>query len=139
MPFNDINGCVVARVPAVVRQVPSQRAADFCVVLLRHRSLFMITQPIPKPHLGQLLEHLLSDTATDVEVVTRELGLRDEMRERLRRTLDRIDCAQRVLDALESRMRTGTASALDGLRVKAAMDLLARRWPLVQCYVAGSR
>jgi hypothetical protein len=30
-------------------------------------------------------ELLLSDVATDVEVVTRELGLRDEMRERLRR------------------------------------------------------
>jgi len=76
-----------------------------------------------------LLELLLSDAATDVKVVTRELGLRNEMLERLRRALDRIECAQGVLDALESRMRTGTVSAQDGLRVKAAMDLLASRWP----------
>jgi hypothetical protein len=58
------------------------------------------TAPIPKPHLGQLLELLLSDTATDVEVVTRELGLRNEMLERLRRALDRIDCAQRLLETV---------------------------------------
>lgn len=38
------------------------------------------------PH-GPLPEVLLSNIATDIEVVTRELGLRDEMRERLRRAL----------------------------------------------------
>lgn len=36
VPFNDIIGCVFARVPAVVRQVPPKRPADVCVVFLRH-------------------------------------------------------------------------------------------------------
>jgi hypothetical protein len=61
------------------------------------------TATIPNPHLGQLLELLLSDTATDVEVVTRELGLRNEMLERLRRALDRLACAQAVLAAMRAR------------------------------------
>ncbi|SAK93084.1 hypothetical protein AWB79_06906 [Caballeronia hypogeia] len=54
--------------------------------------------------LNELLGILLADAATDVEVVARELGLRDEMRERLRRALDRVECAQRILGAIEERV-----------------------------------
>ncbi|MEC5407565.1 hypothetical protein VOM14_18620 [Paraburkholderia sp. MPAMCS5] len=49
--------------------------------------------------LVELVEILLTDVATDVEVVARELGLRDEKRERLRRALDRVGCARGVLEA----------------------------------------
>jgi len=48
----------------------------------------------------QLLDLLLSDAANDVEVVSRELGLRAQMRGRLRTALDRIACAQSVLESI---------------------------------------
>ncbi|MFM0392897.1 hypothetical protein [Paraburkholderia phytofirmans] len=84
-----------------------------------------------------LLDLLLSDAANDVEVVSRELGLRGEMRERLRRALDRMACAQSVLES----MRTdGTAAGIDrsaaGLRMSEAVGLLARGWP--EDYPAGA-
>ncbi|MDB5787481.1 hypothetical protein [Caballeronia mineralivorans] len=82
---------------------------------------------------GPLLELLLSDAATDVEVVTRELGLRDEMRERLRRALDRVACAQSVLEAIRAEeARTKTAGAL----MRDAMEMLAKEWP--KDYPAGA-
>ncbi|EUC18392.1 hypothetical protein [Paraburkholderia hospita] len=83
---------------------------------------------------NSLLELLLSDVATDVEVVTRELGLRNEMLERLRRALDRLDCAQAVLAA----MSAGSVGASDdewALRMRDAVELLAREWP--EDYPAG--
>ncbi len=46
------------------------------------------------------MESLLADVASDVEVVTRERGLKDEMRERLRRALNRVECARGVLGAV---------------------------------------
>jgi hypothetical protein len=59
----------------------------------------------------QLLDLLISDAGNDVEVVSRELGLRGEMRERLRRAHGRMACAQRVLES----MRTDSAAAgIDG-------------------------
>jgi hypothetical protein len=57
---------------------------------------------IRKPRPGLLLELLLSDAATDVEVVTRELDLINEMFERLRRALDRVACAQSLLASMRS-------------------------------------
>ncbi len=89
------------------------------------------------PLLGQFLELLLSDAATDVEVVTRELGLRNEMRERLRRALDRLTCAQAVLAA----MSAGSVGASDDewalrMRMREAVELLARGWP--EDYPAGA-
>lgn len=48
--------------------------------------------------LVELLEILLTDVAADVEVVACELGLKDEIRERFRRALDRVECALRILD-----------------------------------------
>jgi hypothetical protein len=90
-----------------------------------------------------LLELLLSDAATDIEVVTRELGLSDKMRERLRRALDRIECAQSVLEAMGGRWVAGTikrggSEGLDDAgcvgegaaeRVTSAVKLLAEGWP----------
>lgn len=55
--------------------------------------------------LFDLLDILLTDAAGDVEVVARELGLRVEMRERLRQALDRIGCAQSVLEAMATGCR----------------------------------
>jgi hypothetical protein len=43
--------------------------------------------------LNELLGILLTEAATDVAVVARGLGLKHEMQERLRRALDRLDCA----------------------------------------------
>jgi hypothetical protein len=85
----------------------------------------------------QLLDLLISDAGNDVEVVSRELGLRGEMRERLRRALDRMACAQSVLES----MRTdGAAAGIDGsaaeLRMREAVGLLAREWP--EDYPAGA-
>lgn len=50
--------------------------------------------------LVELVEVLLTDAATDVELVAQELGLKDEMRERHRRALDRFGCARGVLGAV---------------------------------------
>ncbi|WP_157695858.1 hypothetical protein [Caballeronia hypogeia] len=49
---------------------------------------------------GQLADILLADATAGIELVARELGLRDEMRERLRRSLDGLACAQTVVEAL---------------------------------------
>ncbi|MFM0140394.1 hypothetical protein [Caballeronia grimmiae] len=57
--------------------------------------------------LFDFLELVVADAACDVEVVARELGLNDEMRERLRRALDRVGCARGVLEAMrEGKVRT---------------------------------
>jgi hypothetical protein len=45
------------------------------------------------------MELLLPDAASDVELVSRELGLRDAMLERLPRALDRIVFARTVSEA----------------------------------------
>ncbi|WP_143749268.1 hypothetical protein [Caballeronia arvi] len=42
----------------------------------------------------------MSDAVTDVNVVARELGLRDEMVARLQRAVDRLNCAQQILEAI---------------------------------------
>jgi hypothetical protein len=103
---------------------------------------------VPQPKPGLLLELLLSDAATDVEVVTRELGLRNEMLERLQRALDRMACAQAVLETVREIAATGCSQRqlradgdnVDGERVatarvnavrvmRAAVGLLAREWP----------
>lgn len=80
---------------------------------------------------------MLSDTTNDVEVVAREFGLRDEMRERLRRALDRVACAQSVL---ESMGEDGATAVTDGataeLRIREAVRLLANEWP--EDYPAGA-
>ncbi|SAK91617.1 hypothetical protein AWB78_04941 [Caballeronia calidae] len=84
---------------------------------------------------SQLLEFLIADAMTDIEVVAKELGLEDEMRDRLRRSLDELACAQTVVEA----MRIGFAvdAPDDGSReevnpmesILRAMITLATRWP----------
>jgi hypothetical protein len=81
-----------------------------------------INNPVPRRthelalKLAALLENLLSDAATDVEVVAREFALKDAMRERLRRALDRVDCAQGVLEAM--REFAGSEGARKDLRAE---------------------
>lgn len=112
----------------------------------------------------ELLEVLVTDVASDVEVVARESGLKDEMRERLRRAFDRVGCAQGVLEAMreagvrQSGRRSADVSAegrgcggrdvdasedhgrddaLDAMeRVRGAVELLAGDWP--QDYPEGA-
>lgn len=77
-----------------------------------------------------LLQNLLSDVATDVEVVTRELGLRNEMLERLRRAPDRMACAQSVLESMGTDCaEAGADGAKAELRIREAVGLLAKEWP----------
>ncbi|SAL82617.1 hypothetical protein AWB74_06327 [Caballeronia arvi] len=95
--------------------------------------------------LFELLEILLTDAAIDVEVVARELGLKDEMRERLRRALDRLWCARGVVEAMregqgpdEAEGRNDRERPNDGAdprltmleRVRSELELLAEGWPL---------
>ncbi|BFG77826.1 hypothetical protein PTKU46_58590 [Paraburkholderia terrae] len=70
---------------------------------------------------------MLSDAATDVEVVTRELGLRNEMLQRLRHALERVACAQAVLEAMRAQS-AGTNSGETGMpmQMREAVELLAR-------------
>jgi hypothetical protein len=62
------------------------------------------TDRIPADRLShkviRFLEFLFADAITDVELVARELGVRGEMRERLRHALDRLACVQKVLEAI---------------------------------------
>jgi len=85
----------------------------------------------------QLLDLLISDAANDVGVVARELGLRGEMCERLRRALDRIACAQSVLETVcTEALGAKKGGATAELRVREAVGLLAREWP--EEYPAGA-
>lgn len=70
-------------------------------LLRMHNTLHSASSSSPpafpsSPRLLQLLDFLSSDAATDVAVVARELGLRDEMVARLRCALDRVTCAQEI-------------------------------------------
>jgi hypothetical protein len=85
--------------------------------------------------LGHLLDLLLADAMTDIEAVARELGLRDEMRERLRRSLDRLACAQAVAEALSGGIARNAPddSSCDEVNlmesILRAMITLATSWP----------
>jgi len=93
-------------------------------------------QPSPQSAThGPLLELLLSDVASDIEVVTRELGLRDEMFERLRRALDRLDCARAILEA-EGRSRLGNSGGALREQTSEAERVLAENW--TQDYAEGA-
>ncbi|RKT20436.1 hypothetical protein B0G69_3732 [Paraburkholderia sp. RAU2J] len=78
----------------------------------------------------QVLHLLLADATNDVEVVSRELSLRDEMRERLRRALDRMVCAQSVLESVGTDASATTTDAPEAeLRMRETVELLAWQWP----------
>lgn len=76
-----------------------------------------------------LLELLVSDVATDIEVVTRELGLRDEMLERLLRAPDRMNCAQAIPDTQRKRLLGNSCSDEICERASEAVRVLAANWP----------
>ena len=85
--------------------------------------------------LGRLLELLLSDVATDIEVAARELGLRDEMLERLRRALEWLHCAQALVEA-QRKCLLGSSSGEIWEQVGEAVRVLAENWP--QDYPEGA-
>ncbi|MFP4895889.1 hypothetical protein [Paraburkholderia sp. EG304] len=71
---------------------------------------------------------LLADAVTDVEVVRRELGLGEQMVERLQRAVDRLGCAQTILDAMGG-CRFGNSGGQLWEQVGKAVRLLAGNWP----------
>jgi hypothetical protein len=92
--------------------------------------------------LVELLSILLTDVANDVEVAARDAGVSDPSFVRLRRAMDRVGCAQSVLET----MRAGSAGAECDetakcagvevrMRMREAVELLARGWP--EDYPAG--
>ncbi|MBB5503204.1 hypothetical protein HDG37_007443 [Paraburkholderia sp. MM5384-R2] len=82
-----------------------------------------------------LVGMLLADAVTDVEVVRRELGLREEMVERHQRAMDRLDCAQAILDS-EGGSRLGNSVREYWGQTGDAVRLLAGNWP--QEYPVGA-
>lgn len=80
---------------------------------------------------GQLLDLLLTDAMTDIEVVARELNLRDGMLELLRRSLDRLACAQSVVEAVCSGFACNEELPMD--RVIRTIEALAYAWPQDYC------
>ncbi|MGF6996360.1 hypothetical protein [Paraburkholderia sp. GAS32] len=88
-------------------------------------------------HAIELLSILLNDVANDAEVAARESEISDASFMRLRRAMDRVACAQSVLET----MRVRSAGASDEetalrVRMREAVDLLARAWP--EDYPAGA-
>jgi hypothetical protein len=81
------------------------------------------------PRASELVTLLFADVATDVELVARELNLHDGMRERLQRALDRLNCAQAVLDAPESSRLDMQDDHMARAEMLGAVELLAERWP----------
>ncbi|MGF6607807.1 hypothetical protein OKW45_002707 [Paraburkholderia sp. WSM4175] len=79
----------------------------------------------------ELLSILLADAVTDIEVAARDAGISDASFVRLRRAMDRVACAQAVLKTMgaESVGASGEETAHRVLRVREAVELLARGWP----------
>jgi hypothetical protein len=83
---------------------------------------------LPPSPSGYLLELLLADVVTHVEVVRRELSLSEAMVERLQRAVDRLHCAQAILEA-EGRRRFGNSDGEHWTQLGEAVRLLAESWP----------
>jgi hypothetical protein len=120
-----------SRRPSRINIVPTRRMDKLSICIGPDGSLAP-TSPLPS---GALLELLLSDIATDMEVVARESDLRDAMRERLRRALDRLICAQAVVEAGGS-SRLGNNGGEVWERVSEAVRVLTGIWP--QDYPKGA-
>ncbi|MFL9922054.1 hypothetical protein PQR75_43500 [Paraburkholderia fungorum] len=80
--------------------------------------------------LADLLTCVLTDAFTDIDVAARDAGISDASFERLRRAMDRLACAQAVLEA----MGMGSMDVSDGdfalrVQMREAVELLARGWP----------
>lgn len=99
----------------------------------------------------RLLDFLLADVISDVEVVARDLGLSVPMHRKLRRALDRLDCAGEVLETSAEDMpehkgcgdvsgkvhRPGCEGSSDAERppeativsIRRTLTMLAANWP----------
>ncbi|MGT2469280.1 hypothetical protein [Paraburkholderia terrae] len=85
--------------------------------------------------LADLFDCILTDAVTDIEVAARDRGISDASFVRLRRAMDRVACAQSLVES----MRAGSVGASDdetGMRMRDAVELLARGWP--EDYPAGA-
>lgn len=65
-------------------------------------------------HTKTLICVLLAGASSDVEVVRRDLCLCEQMIERLQRALDRLGCAQSILEAAGTRRLENSGSAAVG-------------------------
>lgn len=83
----------------------------------------------------ELLSILLADAVSDIEVAARDAGISDASFVRLRRAMDRVGCVQSVLETMKVE-RVGVSRNETALRVRAAVELLARGWP--EDYPAGA-
>jgi hypothetical protein len=86
-------------------------------------------------HTRTLVGLLLADAVSDVDVVRRELSLSEAMVERLQRAVDRLHCAQAILDAA-GRRRFGSSGSEVWEQLGEALQLLAESWP--QDYPEGA-
>jgi hypothetical protein len=86
----------------------------------------------------ELLRFVLGDAETDISVVARELRLSDASFLRLRRALDRLNCAQSILEAMRAEESCGETGVPMQMRrrMRDAVDLLAKGWP--EDYPAGA-
>jgi hypothetical protein len=81
----------------------------------------------------ELLGVLLADVETDVNVASRDRGISDSSRVRLRRALDRVTSAQTLLEASTE---IGCKEGAGGAAMRAAVEFLASGWPVD--YPAGA-
>ncbi|EDZ98880.1 hypothetical protein BH160DRAFT_5799 [Burkholderia sp. H160] len=79
-------------------------------------------------HARTLVGLLLADAVTDVEVVRRELGLSEQMVERLQRAVDKLGCAQTILEAMGGSRLANSGGEYWG-QVADAVRWLAGNWP----------
>ena len=85
----------------------------------------------------ELLSILLADAATNIEVAARDAGISDASFVRLRRAMDRVGCAQSVLETMKvERVESRGDETAPRVRMREAVELLARVWP--QDYPAGA-
>lgn len=84
---------------------------------------------------ADLLHCFLTNAVTDIEVASRDLQISDTSFVRLRRAMDRVACAQTVLETMRS--GSGGVNAGDaGMRMREPVELLEREWP--EDYPAGA-
>jgi hypothetical protein len=81
----------------------------------------------------ELLSLLLADVITDVEVAARGLGISDAGFVRLRRALDRVSCAQTIMQSIDAE---GAGTKNGDAVMRDALELLAREWR--EDYPAGA-
>ncbi|CAB3779158.1 hypothetical protein LMG28138_00813 [Pararobbsia alpina] len=99
----------------------------------------------------ELLGYILADGEGDIRTAARDFALSDASLVRLRRAMDRVACAQRLVETVRAVAGGGTGAptaessgdsqAEDSLRVisaamRAEVELLAKGWP--EDYPAGA-